>query len=152
MDTPRFDPFPIFTQPQGFRYESEVAIAAVQDQIDLSTLSLRVMLVDMAIYRPDSSHQKLSQIPPEAKCADDVALQGVTFVGYVLDGENVYFTNVTPGAYLGLVFYVDSGKGREHDDLLCFRELREVGNGGDLEVKWDDGPLKIGKFLPLSNS
>lgn len=120
----------------------------------------RAVFVDPQRYRPDTErHRFLSDIPDAARCghagsplrlySPRLALRDP--VAGVCDAEDTVFLAVPPGTDLGLVVvFADDGHSDATSPLVLVTEPRGdrpmVGDGGDVEVAWDDGPNKVFKL------
>jgi hypothetical protein len=112
------------------------------------TADVRVVLVDLADYTFDSSHQFLSSVPAGARVAVTAAgLANKTGVSGVADADNVGFGNVSGDPSEALILYDHTGGADGARRLIAFLDtatgLPVTPNGGAIDVAWDNGANKI---------
>lgn len=119
-------------------------------QINWLADTIKVVLVDTGTYTLNAAtHEFLSDIPSGARVATSAALAGKTNVLGVLDAGDaswpavagpsgeavVIFKDTGTAGTSRLIFYLDTASG-----------LPVTPNGGDINIKWNDGPDKIGRL------
>ena len=118
--------------------------------IDWDTHTIKVVLVDSALYTPNmSTDDNLDDIASGARVATSGALTGKTVTGGVADADDVTFTTVTGATSEYLVIYKDTGT-ESTSRLIALIDtatgLPVTPNGGDILVTWDNGANKIFKL------
>ncbi|SIL44338.1 hypothetical protein [Mycobacteroides abscessus] len=119
-------------------------------QINWLADTIKVVLVDTGAYTLNAAtHEFLSDIPSGARVATSAALAGKTNVLGVLDAGDaswpavagpsgeavVIFKDTGTAGTSRLIFYLDTASG-----------LPVTPNGGDINIKWNDGTDKIGRL------
>lgn len=82
--------------------------------INLSTGTVKALLVDTGAYTYSATHQFLSDVPSAARIASSAALTTKTVTNGVFDADDATFTSVPAGtgsasAAEALIIYVDTG-------------------------------------------
>lgn len=115
-------------------------------EIDVTSDVLKVQLVDITDYTWSDTHEFLTDVPVAARVGTAVTLGNVTRTGGVMDADNVTFTAVTGDEAEALVIYQDTGV-EATSRLMAYIDdatgLPVIPNGGNIDVIWDSGPLKI---------
>lgn len=114
----------------------------LQAGVDLSSVDVKVALVDSADYTYSATHEFLDDVSAGV-VATSANLGSKTFTGGVFDAADTSFTAVTGDPSEALVVYVDSGTAST-SRLICFIDtvaggssLSVTPNGGDIDVTWD---------------
>lgn len=107
----------------------------LESQINWSTDTLKVILVDTGAYTPNTSaHQYLADISASARIAGPVTLTSKTTTGGAADAADVTFTSVTGASIEAIVIYKDTGS-EATSPLIAFIDtatgLPITPNGGD---------------------
>ena len=106
-------------------------------------------------FTPDKDDQFLSEIPEINISSEPVELKNKSFEDYVLDADDISFPCVCGNDITGILIYQDCKK----HHLIGFIDeafsLPVIPNGGDIDVKWDNGARKIlemkGDFIGLKD-
>lgn len=115
--------------------------------IDWVDNAIHGVFVDLADYTVSiSGHQYLSDIPSGARVASFGPLTGKTATLGALDADDITVTEVTGDQFEAIVLYVATGSDAT-SRLLAFLDTADgfpgTPVGGDIEIRWDDGPNKI---------
>jgi hypothetical protein len=119
----------------------------LQAGIDLSSVDVKVVLVDGADYTYSSSHEFLDDVPSGARVATSSNLASKTFTGGVFDAADITFTAAAGDPSEALVVYVDTGtEGTSRlivyiDTVSGGTSLSVTPNGGDIDVTWAAGGI-----------
>lgn len=103
------------------------------------TGTLKVALVDTGTYTYSATHQYLTDLTGVVGTAQ--TLSNKTYVGGLLDADDVTFTAVTGASVEALVFYLDTGTAGT-SRLVAFEDTGVTGlpvtpNGGDIPVQFN---------------
>lgn len=103
------------------------------------TGTLKVALVDTGTYTYSATHQYLTDLTGVVGTAQTLANK--TYVGGLLDADDVTFTAVTGASVEALVFYLDTGTAGT-SRLVAFEDTGVTGlpvtpNGGDIPVQFN---------------
>jgi hypothetical protein len=113
--------------------------------VDLTTATIKVVLVDTGGYTQTDTHQFLSSVPSAARVGTPVGLASKTVALGVFDADDVTFTSVPAGtgsasAEEALVIYRDTGV-EATSDLIAYIDtatgLPVSPNGGNIVITWD---------------
>lgn len=113
--------------------------------LDLSTLTLKTVLVDTGAYTYSAAHQFLSSVPSGARVGAPQTLGSKTVALGVFDAADVAFPNVPVGTGSGtaleaVLLYVDTGT-EATSRLIALIDtatgLPVTPNGGNISVTWD---------------
>lgn len=113
--------------------------------LDLSTLTLKAVLVDTGAYTYSAGHQFLSSVPSGARAGTPQTLASKTVALGVFDAADVTFPSVPAGTSTGAgieaaVIYVDTGT-EATSRLIAYIDtatgLPVTPNGGNITVTWD---------------
>ena len=117
---------------------------------DLSSVAIKVVMVDAGAYTYSASHEFLSDIPVGARVATSIALTSKTLgvVGDgVFDAGDVTITAVTGPSVEALVLIVDTGSAAT-SRLLCYMDsavdglpYTPPGGGGSVTISWASGGI-----------
>ncbi|SKO52216.1 Bacteriophage protein [Mycobacteroides abscessus subsp. bolletii] len=119
-------------------------------QINWPSDTIKAVLVDTGTYTLNAAtHEFLSDIPSGARIATSAALTGKTNVLGVLDANDSSWPGVTGVSGEAVVIIKDTGTvGTSR--LIWYLDtasgLPVTPNGGDINIKWDDGANKIGRL------
>ena len=114
--------------------------------IDIDTATIKAILLSSA-YTPNlATHETISDVSAY-RLNTDQTLTGVTKTLGVVDANDVVFTAVTAGATAKYVaLYKDSGVAGTSYLIALYDTITNFPvstNGGNIEIKWDDGPNKL---------
>lgn len=120
----------------------KIKTALMKAQADMTALTWKAVLVDLADYTQSDAHEFLSDVPAAARVAE-IGLASVTIgvVGEgVFDADDVVFTTVSGDESEALIIYADSGvEGTSR--LAAFIDtatgLPISPNGGNIPVNWN---------------
>jgi hypothetical protein len=114
----------------------------LQAGVDLSSVDVKVALVDSADYTYSAAHEFLDDVSAGV-VATSANLASKTFTNGVFDAADTTFTAATGDPAEALVVYVDSGTAST-SRLITFIDtvdgdtsLSVTPNGGDVDVTWD---------------
>ena len=117
----------------------EVILGAATNT-NLLTGTVKVALVDTAVYTYSAAHQFLSSLTGVVGTAGTIgATKSVT--NGIFDGADVTFTAVTGATVEALVIYVDTGVAGT-SPLVAYIDTSVTGlpvtpNGGDITITWN---------------
>lgn len=122
----------------------------LQAGLNLSSLDLKVVLIDVADYAVDLvNHDFLDDVAVAARVATSGNLTSKTFAQGVFDAADITIAAVTGDVSEALIIYYDSGAAAT-SRLICYIDagtgLPFTPNGGDLTIAWDAGANKIFKL------
>ena len=115
--------------------------------LDLSSLDVKVVLVDAADYTYSAAHEFLSDVPAGARVATSANLGSKTLTNGVFDAADITFTGVSGDQSEALVIYQDTGAAGT-SRLIAYLDTGYTGlpvtpGGGDILIVWDNGANKI---------
>lgn len=115
--------------------------------LDLTSLTLKAVLVDTADYTFSAAHDFLDDVPSGARVGTPQTLASKTVTDGVFDAADITFTSVTGDQCEAIIIYEDSGS-EATSDLICYIDTAASGlpvtpNGGNINVAWDNGANKI---------
>lgn len=114
--------------------------------LDLTSLTLKAVLVDTADYTFSAAHDFLDDVPSGARVGTPQTLASKTVTDGVFDAADITFTSVTGDQCEAIIIYEDSGS-EATSDLICYIDtatgLPVTPNGGNINVAWDNGANKI---------
>lgn len=118
--------------------------------LDLTSLNIKVALVDTAEYTFSAAHDFLNDVEagsPSAVIARSGNFATKTVTNGVFDADPSTFTAVVGAVCEALVIYRDTGTDST-SNLIAYIDTGVTGlpvtpNGGDITVTWDDGANKI---------
>ncbi|GJE54593.1 hypothetical protein [Methylobacterium thuringiense] len=101
--------------------------------------TVKVALVDTGTYTYSAAHQFLTDLTGVVGTAQTLANK--TYVGGLLDADDVTFSAVTGASVEALVLYIDTGTAGT-SRLVAFEDAGVTGlpvtpNGGDIPVVWN---------------
>lgn len=114
----------------------------LQAGLDLSTLNLKLVLVDTASYTVDlANHDFLDDIPAGMRVATSGNLANPTFTKGVFNADDVVLSGVTGAESEALVIYNDTPGADSAKDLIAYIDtgvgnLPVTPNGGDININW----------------
>jgi len=132
----------------GFYEKSGEALS--QKKINWLEDTIRLVLLDLKMYTPDlQQHEFLSSVPKAARIAVSEPLTGKTVTGFVWDADDLSLPKVTGAVGAGVVLFQQTMFDKT-SRLLLFVDtapwLPFQPNGGDLQIRWSDGPNKVCRF------
>jgi hypothetical protein len=123
---------------------------AIAGSLDLSSATIKGVLVDSGAYTPDTAtHQFLSDVPAGARIATSGALTSKTLTAGVFDAADTVFTAVSGVQSEYVILYEDTGAAGTSRLIAIIDTatgLPVTPNGGDITVTWDNGANKIFKL------
>lgn len=123
--------------------------ALLQAQYNMSTLDIRVMLVNTAgsgtLYTYNAAHDFRDDVAAGSIFATSAAgLSGKTFTAGTFDANNVTFTAVPSSADTidAVILFIETAGANSTDPLICYLDTGVTGlptspNGGDITITWD---------------
>lgn len=115
--------------------------------INLTSDTIKVVLVDLADYTYSGSHQFLSDVPSGARVATTAALTSKTVTNGTFDADNTTFPTATGDPSEAMILYKDTGSAAT-SNLICFIDtvtgpasLTVTPNGGNIDVTWAAGGI-----------
>jgi hypothetical protein len=108
---------------------------------------VRVILVDLADYTYNATHEFLTSVVAGARVAVSPSLGSKVITNGIFSAGNTTFTAVTGDQSEALVLYLHTGTDGT-SRLIAFLDTGITGmpvtpNGGDINVNWDTGANKI---------
>ncbi|OPC84213.1 hypothetical protein B4N89_27725 [Embleya scabrispora] len=114
--------------------------------LDLTTATLKVVLVDTAAYTYSANHSNLSDIPAPARVATSGALASKTVTGGVFDAADLTIPGFTGPTVEALVIYKDTGTAST-STLIAYIDtggnLPYQPNTAQVDIAWDNTATKI---------
>lgn len=109
--------------------------------INLTTVNLKLILVDTGAYTYSASHQYLSDVAAGARIATSGNLASKTVINGTLDFADVVFSAVSGASVEAVILYHDSGV-EATSRLICYKDTGETGlpltpNGADVNFTVD---------------
>lgn len=121
--------------------------ALLSGGINLTSDTVKVVLVDGADYTYSASHQFLSDVPSGGRVATSAALGSKTVTNGTFDAADTVFTAAAGDPSEAMVVYKDTGSAAT-SNLICFIDtvagpvsLTVTPNGGDINVTWAAGGI-----------
>jgi hypothetical protein len=132
---------------------NELYTAAKEDfltgNLNLSSNTIKIILVDNAVYTQATAHTSLADVPDVAKVAT-ANLTNTSVTGGVFDADDVTFTAVTGANCEALIIYHDKsadGYANSTMRLIAYIDtatgLPILPNGGDITVRFSSANTKI---------
>lgn len=115
--------------------------------LNLSSLDIRSILVDLADYTYSTAHNFLDDVAAGARVAVSGAMTGKSITNGIFDAANVTWSSVTGDQSEAIIIYYHTGV-ESTSSLIAFIDTGVTGfpvtpNGGDITCQWDDGANKI---------
>ncbi len=122
--------------------------AILQAEVNLSSVSVVALLVDLADYTYSDAHSRLSDVPAGARVDVSAALTGKTFANGVFDADDTMFVAATGDQSEAVILINDTPAAEGDKHLIAFIDQFASGvpvtpDGGNLPVVWDDGANKV---------
>jgi hypothetical protein len=130
--------------------------ALLSGEIDLTTATVRAILVDGADYTYDAAHEFLDDVPSGARAGnsggtargDGVALGSKTVTDGVFDAADATLTAVTGDVSEFVLLYIDDGSADATSRLLALIDtatgLAITPSGGNIVITWHaDGIFEL---------
>lgn len=118
----------------------------LQAGLNLSSLTLKAVLIDTADYTFSAAHDFLDDVIGAARVGTPQTLASKTFTDGVFDAADIAFPSVTGDQSEALIIYNDTGV-ESTSDLIAYIDsatgLPVTPNGGNINVAWDNGANKI---------
>ena len=109
---------------------------------DLSSVNIKICLVDTGTYTYSATHNFLDDI--SGIVATSGNLSGKSITDGAFDADNVTFSSVSGSSAEAIIVYYDSGSAST-SRLICYIDtatgLPVTPNGGDITVTWDAGGI-----------
>lgn len=112
--------------------------AFLKADIDLDTVAVNAVLLDLATYTYNSAHDFYDDLTGVVG-SESGDLASKTMTNGVFDADDITFSSVT-GVKVGAVaVFVDRGGVASADNLLSYNEFTSsvTPNGGDITVQWN---------------
>jgi len=114
--------------------------------INLTSDTVKAVLVDTGAYTYSASHANLSDIPAPARIATSGALASKTITNGVFDAADTTITAVTGSTVEAIAIFKDTGTATT-SSLIAYLDTGTgfpfTPNGGDCVISWDSGASKI---------
>ncbi|MFE3202219.1 hypothetical protein [Embleya sp. NPDC059237] len=114
--------------------------------LDLTSVTLKAVLVDTGAYTYSASHANLSDIPAPARIATSGALASKTVANGVFDAADVSIPNVVGATVEAIVIYKDTGTAST-SSLVAYIDtgsgLPYTPNSAQVDIAWDNSASKI---------
>ncbi|MEU0937614.1 hypothetical protein [Embleya sp. NPDC005971] len=114
--------------------------------INLTSDTVKAVLVDTGAYTYSAAHANLSDVPAPARIATSGALASKTITNGVFDAADVTITGVTGTTVEAIVVYKDTGTAST-SSLIAYIDsgtgLPYTPNGADVTISWDNGSSRI---------
>lgn len=109
--------------------------------LNLTSLNLKVVLVDTGAYTYSAAHQFLSDIAVGARIATSGNLASKTVTNGTFDAADITITAVSGTTVEALVIYNDTGTAST-SNLIAYMDTGVTGlpftpNGGDVTITWN---------------
>ena len=119
--------------------------AFITGGINLLTDDIKVILVDDDGYTFSEGHQYVSEVPVAARVQVSAPLEDKSALNGVFDAADVTFEELVGPSIEAVILYKDTGVESSSPLILWIDEgnLPIVPNGGDVTLKWSDGPNRI---------
>ncbi len=109
--------------------------------LNLTTLNLKVVLVDTGAYTYSAAHDFLDDIAVGARIATSGNLASKTVTSGVFDAADITITAVSGVTVEALVIYNDTGTAAT-SNLIAYMDTGVTGlpftpNGGDVTIQWN---------------
>lgn len=111
--------------------------------INLSSDTIKCVLVDTADYTYSAAHQYLSSVPAGAREGTPQTLANKTVANGVFDADDATFTAVTGDPTEAVIIYKDASGVEASSPLIAYIEGSVIPNGGNITVQWDNGANRI---------
>lgn len=121
--------------------------AFLSGSIDLTSDTIKSMLIDLADYTYDAAHDNLDDVPSAARVATSSAMANKSVTDGVFDADNVTWTSVSGDQSEAIIIFKDSGT-ESTSSLIAYIDTASAGlpvtpNGSNITVAWSDGANKI---------
>lgn len=116
--------------------------------LDLSSVTVKAVLIDSASYTYSSAHNFLDDVAAGARVGTAQTLASKTTTGGVFDAADIVFTAVAAGSAVeSLLLYVDTGV-ESTSRLIALIDLPSpvTPTGGDIDINFDSGSSRIFKL------
>lgn len=112
---------------------------ALKGNLNLSSGTVKVALVDTGTYTYSASHQYYSSVSGVVGTPQTIGSK--TFTSGTFDGADVTFTAVTGNSVEALIIYIDTGTAGT-SQLVAYIDTSVTGlpvtpNGGDITITWN---------------
>lgn len=109
--------------------------------LNLTSLNLKVVLVDTGAYTYNAAHDFLDDIAVGARIATSGNLASKTVTNGTFDAADITITAVSGATVEALVIYNDTGSAAT-SNLICYMDTGVTGlpftpNGGDVTIQWN---------------
>jgi len=108
--------------------------------VDVTSGTIKVTLVDLADYTYNASHQYVSDVPGAARVATST-MAGMTMVAGLFDANDVTFVGASGDQSEALIIWKDTGV-EATSRLICYLDTGVTGlpitpSGGDIAISWN---------------
>lgn len=112
---------------------------ALKGNLNLSTGTVKVALVDTGTYTYSAAHQYYSSVTGVVGTPQTINTK--TFTNGVFDGDDVTFTAVTGNTVEALILYIDTGSAAT-SQLIAYLDTGITNmpvspNGGNISITWN---------------
>lgn len=132
-------------------YDKAVMAAMTTRPMNLLAGTIKVQLVDLALYTPDLANDEfLSAIPVGARIGAPVTLTGKSLVGRVFDGTDSSITGLSAPPTGEALVILEAKTGDSDSPLLIYIDsatgLPTAAGITQADIAWSNGSNKIGKL------
>lgn len=115
--------------------------------LDLTSVTVKAVLVDTGAYTFNAAHANLSDIPSGARIATSGALASKTVTDGVFDAADITINAVSGATVEAVVLFKDTGTAST-SSLIAYIDTASAGlpftpNGGDCSISFDNSAAKI---------
>lgn len=116
--------------------------------LDLTSLTVKAVLVDTADYTFSAAHDFLDDVPSGARVGTPQTLGTKSVTDGVFDAADIAFPSVTGDQCEAIVIYIDRAGAESANELIAYIDTFASGmpvtpNGGNINVAWDNGANRI---------
>lgn len=116
--------------------------ALLSGSINMTSDTIKVILIDTADYTYSSSHQYYSEVASAARVGTAQTLGSKTVTNGIFDAADATFTAVTGDGTEAVIIYKEGGT-EATSPLIAYIEGSVTPNGGDITIQWDNTTNKI---------
>lgn len=110
--------------------------ALLSGDLDLTSVTVKVILIDTADYTYSSAHDNLDDVASAARVATGT-LASVTVTSGTFDAADTTLSSVTGDASEALILYVDTGTESTSTYIAYIDGISVTPNGGDIVIQWN---------------
>ena len=114
--------------------------ALLSGSIDLTSDTIKCILVDTADYTYNAAHDNYDDVPAAARVGTAQTLGSKTVTNGTFDAADATFTSVTGDPTEAVVIYKEGGT-EATSPLIAYVEGAVTPNGGNIAVQWAAGGI-----------